>query len=158
MNNFVKHLMAGAIALSLAAAAMAQTAGPSEGAPKTDGKMGGHRGAGGARGQMLEKALAKLNLTSDQKRSIFDLNAKFRSDFKQLMETIKSTGGSREENREKVQALMKAHMKAIVEVLTPGQRKELKREMKAARDKMADRKADKKEDKGDGEGKEGAKP
>ena len=119
MNRWITQLAAVAVGLSLTTAAYAA---PEAGAaPKKPGQKGakGQKAGGGKR---MEMALAKLNLTPDQKTKIDKLIADSKAEGKKL----RTAEGTPEEKKAKRREAGKAFRQKLNAILTPAQQAQLK--------------------------------
>ena len=121
MKSWITKLAAAVLGLSLAAAVCAA---PEAGAPKKPGQKGAKgQNAGGP--HRLQAALAKLNLTTDQKTRIDKLIADSRAENKKL----RTAAGTPEEKKAKRREAGKAFRQKLNAILTPAQQAQLKEAM-----------------------------
>lgn len=118
MKRWITALAAGVLALSVFAPTAAQAA---EQAPKP---ARGQRAGGGKR---LQAALAKLNLTAEQKPKV-DAAVKATSE---EMKKIRQGAGTPQEKRPKLREAQKGLITKLQSILTPEQQNQLKAEMGA---------------------------
>lgn len=130
MKKTLSFLCTAAIALSLAATAGAQAAGPKEGQKPAFGSE--KRQA--AMKKMRAELLAKLDLSDEQKQKVEALDKKFAEDLKAAM---KASKGDREAAKGKMGEMRKSHQEAMMKILTPEQQRKFmdfrKEAMKKAR-------------------------
>lgn len=124
-------------AASLTTGALAQGAGPKNGAPgvgqgkgQGKGQPGqGERRMGGGMRKMQEEIIAKLNLSKEQKAKVEALRKKQQAEFEKIRQ-----GGERPD-REKMKAMMEKNNKDFMAILTPQQQAQYKKLMEEARAK-----------------------
>jgi Spy/CpxP family protein refolding chaperone len=116
----------GALALGLACPALAAAQNNAGAKPKPGASQ---RRGGGLR--RFDAALAKLNLTTDQKAKI----KKASDDAKAKTRAIRQGPGTPQEKRPKTREVMKSFRETLNAILTPEQKKQLRAEM--AKDRPA---------------------
>lgn len=138
MKRWMITLAAGVMAASLVVPALAAPGAPGAGKQARQGAQGRK---GGQRGmKRLQGALAKLNLTADQKTKIDALSEATKAEVKK----IQAGSGTPEEKRPKMRAAMRAFREKLNAILTPEQQKQLREEMQKGRKKNARAKTGKK--------------
>lgn len=130
MKRWMNILAASLIALSVSVPAFSAPDAAAPAAKAQAGKPGKGKGRAGGGFKRMDDALAKLNLTAEQKPKV-DAAIK---DAKAEAKKIRESGGTPEEKRPKMRELQKGLRDKLQAILTPEQLKQLKEATARKRD------------------------
>lgn len=119
MNRWIKILAAGVLTLTVAAPVLVVSATPAAAQAAKPAKGKG-KGAGGFK--RLEAALAKLNLTAEQKPKVDAAIKEAKDSAKKLADA----GGTPQERRPKMREVQKTLREKLTAILTPEQQTQFK--------------------------------